>query len=59
MIKKTLDWFEVMSFIIRQISDLKNNISRRKVGLASHSNLSQLRMPWLCGVITSRINIQI
>ena len=41
-----------MSFIIRQILDLKENISRRKVGVASRSNF---RMSWLCGVITSRI----
>ena len=42
-----------MSFIIRQILDLKKNISRRKVGIASRSNF---RMSLLCGVITSRIN---
>ena len=45
-----------MSFIIRRILDLKKNISRRKVGVASHSNF---RMFGLYGVITSRINIQI
>ena len=46
----------MMSFIIRRILDLKKNISRRKVGVASRSDF---RMSWLCGVITSRINIQI
>ena len=54
--KKVLDWFKVMSFIIRRTSDLKKNISRRKVGVASHSNF---KMSWLCGVITSRTNTQI
>ena len=52
MIKRVLHWVYVMSFIIRQILDLKNNILRREVGVARRYNCKRF---WLWDVNMPRI----